>query len=116
MLRTGDAVMARTQLGRERRVLLAGHLDTVPVADNLPSRRDGDLLYGCGTSDMKAGDAVFAHIAATVTAPRHDLTIVFYDCEEVESDRNGLGRVERDHRDWLDADLALLGRADQRGG
>jgi succinyl-diaminopimelate desuccinylase len=109
VLRTGNGVMARTQLGRERRVLLAGHLDTVPVADNLPSRRDGDLLYGCGTSDMKAGDAVFAHIAATVTAPRHDLTIVFYDCEEVESERNGLGRVERDHRDWLDADLALLG-------
>jgi succinyl-diaminopimelate desuccinylase len=109
VLRTGNGVMARTQLGRERRVLLAGHLDTVPVADNLPSRRDGDLLYGCGTSDMKAGDAVFAHIAATITAPRHDLTIVFYDCEEVESERNGLGRVERDHRDWLDADLALLG-------
>jgi succinyl-diaminopimelate desuccinylase len=109
VLRTGNGVMARTQMGRERRVLLAGHLDTVPVADNLPSRRDGDLLYGCGTSDMKAGDAVFAHIAATVTAPRHDLTIVFYDCEEVESERNGLGRVERDHRDWLDADLALLG-------
>ena len=56
VVRSGDAVLARTQLGRERRVLLAGHLDTVPVADNLPSRRDGDLLYGCGTSDMKAAD------------------------------------------------------------
>ena len=109
VLRSGDAVLARTQLGRERRVLLAGHLDTVPVADNLPSHRDGDLLYGCGTSDMKAGDAVFAHIAATVTAPRHDLTLVFYDCEEVEAARNGLGRIERERREWLDADLALLG-------
>jgi succinyl-diaminopimelate desuccinylase len=109
VLRSGDAVLARTQLGRERRVLLAGHLDTVPVADNLPSHRYGDLLYGCGTSDMKAGDAVFAHIAATVTAPRHDLTVVFYDCEEVEAARNGLGRIEREHREWLDADLALLG-------
>ncbi len=109
VLRSGAAVLARTRLGRERRVLLAGHLDTVPVADNLPSRRDGDLLYGCGTSDMKAGDAVFAHLAATVVAPRHDLTVVFYDCEEVEAARNGLGRVERDHREWLDADLAILG-------
>ena len=109
VLRTGDTVLARTRLGRERRVLLAGHLDTVPVADNLPSRRDGDLLYGCGTSDMKAGDAVFAHVVATTPEPRHDLTIVFYDCEEVEAARNGLGRVEREHRDWLDADLALLG-------
>jgi succinyl-diaminopimelate desuccinylase len=109
VLRSGDAVLARTRLGRERRVLLAGHLDTVPVADNLPSRRDGDLLYGCGTSDMKAGDAVFAHVAAIMTTPRHDVTVVFYDCEEVEAARNGLGRVEREHRTWLDADLALLG-------
>jgi succinyl-diaminopimelate desuccinylase len=109
VLRSGDAVLARTHLGRERRVLLAGHLDTVPVADNLPSRRGGDRLYGCGTSDMKAGDAVFAHLAATVSAPRHDLTVVFYDCEEVEADRNGLGRIERDHRGWLDADIAVLG-------
>lgn len=109
VLRDGDAVLARTHLGRERRVLLAGHLDTVPIADNLPSRREGDLLYGCGTSDMKAGDAVFAHLAATLTEPRHDLTLVFYDCEEVEAVRNGLGRLERNHRDWLAADLAVLG-------
>ncbi|GAA4690280.1 succinyl-diaminopimelate desuccinylase [Pseudonocardia yuanmonensis] len=109
VLRDGDAVLARTHLGRERRVLLAGHLDTVPIADNLPSRREGDLLHGCGTSDMKAGDAVFAHLAATLTEPRHDLTLVFYDCEEVEAVRNGLGRLERNHPDWLAADLAILG-------
>jgi succinyl-diaminopimelate desuccinylase len=109
VLRSGDAVLARTNLGRERRVLLAGHIDTVPIADNLPSRRDGALLHGCGTSDMKAGDAVIAYLAATLTEPRHDLTLVFYDCEEVEAERNGLGRIEREHRDWLAADLAILG-------
>jgi succinyl-diaminopimelate desuccinylase len=109
VLRSGDAVLARTGLGRERRVLLAGHIDTVPIAANLPSRRDGDRLYGCGTSDMKAGDAVFAHLAAALPDPRHDLTFVFYDCEEVEAARNGLGRIEREHRDWLAADLAILG-------
>ena len=109
VLRSGQAVLARTNLGRERRVMLAGHIDTVPIADNVPSRRDGDLLYGCGTSDMKAGDAVFAHLAATLTDPRHDLTLVFYDCEEIEAVANGLGRIEREHREWLDADLALLG-------
>ncbi|MGH3564617.1 MAG: succinyl-diaminopimelate desuccinylase [Pseudonocardia sp.] len=108
VLRSGDAVLARTNLGRERRVLLAGHLDTVPVADNLPSRREGDLLYGCGTSDMKAGDAVIAHLAVTLTEPRHDLTLVLYDCEEVEAARNGLGRIEREHTDWLRADLAIV--------
>jgi succinyl-diaminopimelate desuccinylase len=109
VLRSGETVLARTHLGRERRVLLAGHLDTVPIADNVPSHRDGALLYGCGTSDMKAGDAVFLHVAATVAEPRHDLTLVFYDCEEIEASRNGLGRVERELSDWLTADLALLG-------
>jgi succinyl-diaminopimelate desuccinylase len=109
VLRSGNAVLARTDLGRERRVLLAGHIDTVPIADNVPSRREGDLLHGCGTTDMKSGDAVIAHLAATLPEPRHDLTVVFYDCEEVEADRNGLGRIEREHRDWLHADLALLG-------
>jgi succinyl-diaminopimelate desuccinylase len=109
LLRSGNAVLARTQLGRERRVLLAGHIDTVPIADNLPSRREGHVLHGCGTSDMKAGDAVIAHLAATLAEPRHDLTLVFYDCEEVGAARNGLRRVEREHRDWLAADLAILG-------
>ncbi len=109
VLRSGDAVLARTNLGRERRVVLAGHIDTVPIADNLPSHRDGHLLHGCGTSDMKAGDAVIAHLMVTLAAPRHDLTLVLYDCEEVEAARNGLGRIERENRDWLDADLAILG-------
>jgi succinyl-diaminopimelate desuccinylase len=58
---------------------------------------------------MKAGDAVFLHLAATLPAPRHDLTLVFYDCEEIEAARNGLGRIERELPDWLAADLALLG-------
>jgi succinyl-diaminopimelate desuccinylase len=115
LLRSGDAVLARTNLGRERRVLLAGHLDTVPIADNLPGRRDGPLLHGCGTSDMKAGDAVFAHLAATLAEPRHDVTYVFYDGEEVEAARNGLGRIEREHADWLGADFAILGEPTNAG-
>ncbi len=109
IVRNGNAVLARTHLGRGSRVLLAGHLDTVPAADNLPSRRDGALLYGCGTADMKSGVAVFLHLAATVVDPAHDLTLVFYDCEEIDASANGLGRIERDLPDWLDADLAVLG-------
>ena len=109
VVRNGNAILARTRLGRPMRVLLAGHLDTVPVADNLPSRRDGELLHGCGTVDMKSGDAVFLHLAATVAAPVHDLTLVFYDCEEIESAANGLGRIERELPDWLSADVAILG-------
>ncbi|MGV0835971.1 succinyl-diaminopimelate desuccinylase [Mycolicibacterium thermoresistibile] len=109
VIRHGDAVLARTNYGRPTRVLLAGHTDTVPAADNMPSRRDGDLLYGCGTSDMKSGDAVFLHLAATVTEPAHDITVVMYDCEEIEAAANGLGRIERELPDWLRADVAILG-------
>lgn len=109
VIRNGDAVLARTNLGRPSRVLLAGHTDTVPAADNVPSRLDGDLLYGCGTSDMKAGDAVFLHLAATIAEPAHDITLVMYDCEEIESSANGLGRIERELPDWLQADVAILG-------
>jgi succinyl-diaminopimelate desuccinylase len=109
LLRSGNTVLARTDLGRARRVLLAGHLDTVPVAGNLPSRRRGDLLYGCGTSDMKSGDAMILHLAATVPEPVCDLTVVLYDCEEVEKARNGLERIEREHPEWLAAQLAILG-------
>ncbi|MEU5865706.1 succinyl-diaminopimelate desuccinylase [Nonomuraea sp. NPDC047529] len=106
--RSGETVVARTNLGRAERVLIAGHLDTVPVAANLPSRVEGDLLYGCGTSDMKAGVAVALWLAATVPAPNRDVTYVFYDCEEIEAERNGLTRVARDHPEWLAADFAVL--------
>ncbi len=109
VLRSGNAVLARTSLGRPSRVLLAGHIDTVPIADNVPSRLDGDTLHGCGTTDMKSGDAVMLHLAATLPAPARDLTFVFYDCEEIEHDRNGLTRIERELPDWLRADLAILG-------
>jgi succinyl-diaminopimelate desuccinylase len=108
LLRCGNTVLARTNRGHPQRVLLAGHLDTVPIAGNLPSRRSDDLLYGCGTSDMKSGDAMILHLAATVPEPVYDLTVVLYDCEEIEAARNGLGRVEREHPEWLAAQLAIL--------
>ena len=109
VVRDGNVVVARTSLGRERRVLLAGHLDTVPIADNVPSRLDGSgRLFGCGTSDMKSGDAVLLHLAATLPDPAYDLTFVLYDNEEVEADKNGLNRIVATRRDLLDADLAVL--------
>jgi len=108
VVRDGNNVLARTDLGRDHRVLLAGHLDTVPIADNVPSRRDGDRLFGCGSSDMKSGDAVLLHLAATLREPSYDVTYVLYDNEEVEAEKNGLNRLVRTHRDWLDAGLAIL--------
>ena len=109
VVRNGNAVLARTDFGRPARVILAGHLDTVPIADNVPSHRDADHIYGCGTSDMKSGDAVFLHLAATLTEPVHDVTLILYDCEEIEAGANGLGRIERELPDWLRGDVAILG-------
>lgn len=108
VVRTGDAVLARTETGKDRRIVFAGHIDTVPVAGNLPSRVEGDRIHGCGTSDMKAGDAVMLRLAATLEDPAYDLTFIFYDNEEVEAAKNGLGRVAREYRHWLYGDLAIV--------
>ena len=109
VVRNGQAVLARSDFGRPSRVILAGHLDTVPIADNVPSTRDADHIYGCGTSDMKSGDAVFLHLAATIAEPVHDITLIMYDCEEIEAGANGLGRIADELPDWLRGDVAILG-------
>lgn len=106
--RDGDSIVARTELGRAERILIAGHLDTVPIADNVPSRIEGTRMYGCGTSDMKSGVAVQLRLAAHLTDPNRDVTYVFYDCEEVEAARNGLLRLANNHPEWLVADFAVL--------
>jgi succinyl-diaminopimelate desuccinylase len=110
--RHGNVVLARTSAGRPQRVVLAGHLDTVPIAGNVPSRLDGPTLYGCGATDMKSGVAVMLRVAHLVGTgaldPRVDLTWVLYDCEEVEAARNGLGRLARTAPDELAGDFAIL--------
>jgi succinyl-diaminopimelate desuccinylase len=106
--RDGNALVARTGLGRGQRVVLAGHIDTVPVAANVPSRVERDVLFGCGASDMKSGVAVQLRLAALIPEPSQDLTFVFYDGEEVESERNGLLRISRHRPELLAGDLAVL--------
>ena len=106
--RDGNALVARTRLGRPQRVVLAGHIDTVPVAGNLPSHAERGLLYGCGSCDMKSGVAVQLRLAASLPEPRCDVTYVFYDGEEVEAERNGLLRLSRNAPDLLAGDLAVL--------
>jgi succinyl-diaminopimelate desuccinylase len=111
--RDGNVVLARSDAGRPQRIVLAGHLDTVPIADNVPSRRDGDILHGCGSSDMKSGVAVMLRMAASLRPSAglrtpYDLTYVFYDCEEIDADRNGLGRLASQRTDVLRADLAIV--------
>jgi len=110
--RDGNVVLARTSLGRDQRVVLAGHLDTVPIAGNVPSREQDGVLYGCGTADMKSGVAVMLRLAHLVGTrqlePGADLTWVLYDCEEIEAARNGLGRLARERPAELGGDLAIL--------
>ncbi|MDP9418527.1 MAG: succinyl-diaminopimelate desuccinylase [Actinomycetota bacterium] len=106
--RDGDAIVARTDLGRSERVVVAGHIDTVPVAANLPTRLVDGTLHGRGTVDMKGGVAVALRLAATVPDPVRDVTYVFYDHEEVDAARNGLGRLARTHPEWLAGDFAIL--------
>ncbi|MDH2445332.1 succinyl-diaminopimelate desuccinylase [Amnibacterium sp. CER49] len=111
--RYGDTVVARTGLGRPARVVIAGHIDTVPVNDNLPTRfleEDGErVLWGRGTVDMKAGVAVQLKLAAEVAEPRNDVTWIWYDHEEVGEDLNGLNRLLREHPEELRGDFAILG-------
>jgi succinyl-diaminopimelate desuccinylase len=110
--RRGHTIVARTELGRGERVVIAGHLDTVPLNDNLPARResrpDGDLLHGLGTCDMKGGDAVMLRLAADLTEPDRDLTFIFYEAEEVDSVHNGLRKLTVSDPELVEADFAIL--------
>ncbi|WP_460775190.1 succinyl-diaminopimelate desuccinylase [Microbacterium sp. GXF7504] len=111
--RDGDTIVARTQLGRDKRVVIAGHIDTVPINGNVPVRDveiDGEpYLWGRGTVDMKAGVAVQLKLAAELTAPNVDLTWMWYDHEEVAAELNGLTRLARTRPDLFAGDFAILG-------
>ena len=113
LIRNGNALVAKTNLGRAQRVVIAGHLDTVPVNNNLPVRyseeEGAEFLWGRGTVDMKAGLAVAVKLAAELTEPAYDITWIWYDNEEVASDLNGLGRLATSSPELLQGDFAILG-------
>ncbi len=110
--RVGENVVLRTSLGRERRIVLGGHLDTVPPNGNETPRLDGDVLHGLGSADMKGGLAVLLRLAEQLAqpgaAPDHDVTLVFYECEEVADEHNGLRRLFAEQPDLLAGDFAVL--------
>ncbi|HET9759249.1 MAG TPA: succinyl-diaminopimelate desuccinylase [Nocardioidaceae bacterium] len=106
--RFGHTVVARTNQGRAERVVIAGHIDTVPLNANLPARRDEHALHGLGTCDMKGGVAVALRLAATMPVTNRDVTYLFYECEEVEAERNGLQLLSQSHPELLQADFAIL--------
>ena len=112
VIRNGRTVVARTHHGLPQRVVLAGHVDTVPLAGNTPHRCDNGVLYGCGSVDMKSGLACYLGAFARLSAPgasAFDLTLIAYEGEEVATEYNGLFHLERDHPELLAGDLALLG-------
>jgi succinyl-diaminopimelate desuccinylase len=123
IIRDGDAIVARTNLGRDKRVVIAGHIDTVPINNNVPTRYetiDGvDYLWGRGTVDMKAGVAVQLKLAAELVEPSVDITWIWYDHEEVSESLNGLARLARTRPELLAGDFAILGEptnSDIEGG
>lgn len=103
--RSGNALVA--EVG-EPRVIVAGHLDTVPAAGNLPHRSEGDRLFGLGSVDMKGGLAIAAKLAHDVSKPRMGVRFIFYDCEEVAAVHNGLARLASEDDDILRAELAIV--------
>ncbi len=107
--RVGDNVVARTDLARPYRLILAGHLDTVPPNGNERARIEGDVVHGLGASDMKAGLAVFLELAERLDEPAVDLSFVFYAGEEVEARHNGLGHLAAARPELLAGDAAVLG-------
>ncbi|MFC0629151.1 succinyl-diaminopimelate desuccinylase [Kribbella deserti] len=106
--RFGNTVVARTDLGRDERIVVAGHLDTVPLNDNLPSRRADGLIHGLGACDMKGGVAVGLRLAANLPAPNRDITFVFYDGEEIAAEHNGLGKLVANRPDLLEGVFAVV--------
>ena len=106
--RIGENLVARTAQGHGRRMLLAGHTDTVPPNGNEHARIVGDELWGLGACDMKGGVAVLAELARTVAEPSVDVTYVFYECEEIDARFNGVERLFRERPDLLEADAAIL--------
>ncbi|MBE7372673.1 succinyl-diaminopimelate desuccinylase [Dermacoccus barathri] len=112
VVRDGNSLVARTNLGRDERIVLAGHIDTVPLTSepaNLPVKRVNGKLWGRGTTDMKGGVAVQLKLAHDLVAPNRDVTFVFYEGEEIEDQYNGLGRIARTRPDLLEgAAFAVL--------
>ena len=107
--RVGDNVVARTTGGRSERLLVAGHLDTVPPNGNSEPILTGDRVAGLGAADMKGGLAVMLGLAAAHADPAIDVTYVWYAAEEIEREHNGLLELEAARPDLLEADAAVLG-------
>ncbi len=93
------------------RIVFAGHLDTVPEpAGGIPVRVEGERVYGRGSSDMKAGDAVMLALLEGFdwTHSWVEPIFIFYEREEGPYPENGMEAVFAGSPWVLDAGLALV--------
>ena len=111
--RVGDNVVARTTGYHATRLLVAGHLDTVP-GDASTACIVGDQLRGVGACDMKGSLAVMVELATEQTARSVELTWVFYAREEIGRGESGLLEIRELRPDLLEANVAVL--AEPTGG
>ncbi len=111
--RIGDNVVARTTGLHKTRLVVAGHLDTVP-GDAGTARVEGDAVVGLGACDMKGSLSVMLELATRDVAHSNEVTWVFYAREEIARAQSGLRELLELRPDLLAGDVALL--AEPTGG
>lgn len=111
--RIGDNVVARTIGHHAMRVLIAGHLDTVP-GDASDAKIVGDELHGVGACDMKGSLAVMVELALDSAPRSREVTWIFYAREEIAHSDSGLVEIAELRPDLLQGEVAIL--AEPTGG
>ena len=102
---------------RNKAALFLGHLDVVDAkpedwsVDPFKLTEKDGWFYGRGTIDMKDGDA--ALVAALIRlhkerfVPQRDLIVAMTADEEAGGDSNGPAFLLKNHRDLIDAEIAI---------
>jgi succinyl-diaminopimelate desuccinylase len=106
--RVGDNVVARTTGHHATRVIVAGHLDTVP-GDAEAAVIDGNELRGLGACDMKGSLAVMLALALDDQPRSVEVTWIFYAREEISRSESGLLELMELRPDLVSGDVAILG-------
>jgi LysW-gamma-L-lysine carboxypeptidase len=84
------------------RILLCGHMDTVP--GKVKVRKEGDFIYGRGASDAKA--PLMALLLAASTMQKNNGTIIFVGAVDEEGNATGIKSLAKQK---LDIDYAIFG-------
>jgi len=111
--RIGDNVVARTTGHHATRLIVAGHIDTVP-GEASEAAIVGDQLRGVGACDMKGSIAVMLELALDPTPRSVEVTWIFYAREEISRSESGLVEIAELRPELLIGDAAVL--AEPTGG